>query len=161
MNLHAHNVTIYNLQDIHLKDQLIKGINNESLQTDILAKANHLKILEDIIKHAEAFEAALHDQPSLQQQHNSHLAKISAYCRHQQQSKTPDSDTKPCSGCSSHNHGQPNSNDCHIKCPAWGKKHLHCDVLNHFASVCRQKPTASANALIANVHYHQNSNILQ
>ena len=30
----------YNLQDIDLKDQLIKGINIESHQTDILAKAN-------------------------------------------------------------------------------------------------------------------------
>ena len=71
MNLHSHNVTT--IQDIHLKDQLIKGINNESLQTDILAKANHLKTLEDIIKHAEVFQAALCDQSSLQQQHNSHF----------------------------------------------------------------------------------------
>ena len=65
-----------NLQHIHLKDQLIKGINNESVQTDILAKANHLNTLEDMIKHAEAFEADLLDQSSLQQQHISHLAKI-------------------------------------------------------------------------------------
>ena len=40
------------------------GINNESLQTDILAEANHLKILEDIIKHAVAFEASLKEQNS-------------------------------------------------------------------------------------------------
>ena len=64
----------WNLQDIRLKDQLIRGINNKSLQTDILAKANHLKTLEDIIEHAEAFEAALHDQSSLQQ-HNSTRSK--------------------------------------------------------------------------------------
>ena len=56
----------YNLQEIHLKDQLIKGINKESLQTDILAKVNHLNTLDDIIKHAEAFEAASCDQSSLQ-----------------------------------------------------------------------------------------------
>ena len=110
------------------------------------------------IKHAEAFGAALCDQSSLQQQHNSDLAKI-AYLWCQQQSKTPDSDTKPCSGCSSHNHGQPNFNDHCAKCLAWGKKCLHCNVLNHFASVCHEKCTASANALIANVHYHQNSDI--
>ena len=69
----------YNLQDIDLKDQLIKGINIKSLQTDILSKAKHLKTLGDIIKHVEAFEAALHDQSSLRQQHNSYLAKIYAY----------------------------------------------------------------------------------
>ena len=51
------------------------GINNESLQTDIHAEANHLKILEDIIKHAVAFEAALHDQSSLKEQ-NSQLPVI-------------------------------------------------------------------------------------
>ena len=65
----------YNLQGIHLKYQLIAGINNESLQTDIHAEANHLKILEDIIKHAVAFEAALHDQSSLKEQ-NSQLPVI-------------------------------------------------------------------------------------
>ena len=74
-----HQPSNYNLRDIHLEDSTIKGINNESLQTDIYAKANYLNTLEDIIKHAEAFEAALRDQLSLQQQHNSHLAKTSAY----------------------------------------------------------------------------------
>ena len=100
----------------------------------ILAKANHLKTLEDIIKHAEVFEAVLCDQSSLQQQHNSRLAKISTYLQHQQQSNTPDSDTKPCSGCSSHNHGQAHTSNGQLKCAAWGKKCLHWNVLNHFAS---------------------------
>ena len=35
----------HNFQDTHPKDQLIKGLNNGTLQTDILAKANHLKLL--------------------------------------------------------------------------------------------------------------------
>ena len=108
--------------------------------------------MEDIIKHAEVFEAALCDQSSLQQQHNSHLAKISTYLQHQQQSNTPDSDTKPCSGCSSHNHGQAHTNNGQLKCAAWGKKCLHWNVLNHFAST-------KSNALIANVTYQQNSDI--
>ena len=56
----------YDLQSEHIKDQFIRGLFNESLQTDILAKASHLKTLEDIIKHAEAFEAAMRDQQKLQ-----------------------------------------------------------------------------------------------
>ena len=66
---------------------------------------------------------------------------------------------KPCYGCGSHNLGQPGSNDCRTKCPAWGKKCLHCTLPNHFASVCHQKLTTSANALIANVNYDDTSNI--
>ena len=42
-----------------IKDQFISGLNNEILQTDILAKADKLLKLEDIIRHSEAFEGAL------------------------------------------------------------------------------------------------------
>ena len=48
-----------------MKDQFIKGIFNDSLQTDILAKTNHLKTLDDITNHAEAYETALRDQSKL------------------------------------------------------------------------------------------------
>ena len=54
----------------------MKGLNNDTLQTDILAKANQLKTLEDIIKHAKAFESALRDQSSLQHPPNTNITKI-------------------------------------------------------------------------------------
>ena len=51
---------------VNIKDQFTRGLNNESLQADILAKASQLKTIEDVVKHAEAFEAALRDQSSIQ-----------------------------------------------------------------------------------------------
>ena len=66
------------LQSIHVKDQFIRGLHNETLQTDILAKAKYHKSLEDIVKHFEAFESALRDQAQLHQQSDS-ASRISAY----------------------------------------------------------------------------------
>ena len=57
MNIHVRVKLIKNP-----KGQFIQGLHNETLQTDILAKAEYLKCLENIIKHAEAFESALWDQ---------------------------------------------------------------------------------------------------
>ena len=149
----------HNLQDTHPKDQLIKGLNNGTLQTDILAKANCLRTLDDIIKHAKAFASALHNQSSLDHPPDTNIAKISSYQCQQQHNKQPDKSLKPCSSCGSHNHGQPGSNDCRTKCSAWGKKGLNCTLPNHFASVSHQKLITSANALIANVNYGNTSNI--
>ena len=71
VNLHAHSVTAISRTFISKTSLLREStMSNSKL---ILAKANHLKTLEDIIKHAEVFQAALCDQSSLQQQHNSHF----------------------------------------------------------------------------------------
>ena len=56
----------HDLTPLKVKDQFIRGLYNETLQTDILAKASQLTSLEDTIKHAEAFETALWNQTSLQ-----------------------------------------------------------------------------------------------
>ena len=53
----------FDLLPINVKDQFIRGLANDVLQ---IAKANQLKSLEDIVKHAEAFEAAVRDQTKLQ-----------------------------------------------------------------------------------------------
>ena len=45
----------------HVKDQFIRGVQNDILQIDILAKANLVRSLEDNVKHAEAFEIAVQD----------------------------------------------------------------------------------------------------
>ena len=50
---------------VHVKDQFIRGLFNHTLQTDTPAKVGHLKTLEQIIVHAEAFETALRDQSKL------------------------------------------------------------------------------------------------
>ena len=48
----------FDLLPMNVKDQFIRGLANNVLQTDILTKANQLKSLEDTVKHAETFEAA-------------------------------------------------------------------------------------------------------
>ena len=55
----------YDLSSQYVKDQLIKGLQSEALQTDILAKADQLDCLEKVVKHCEAFEAALRNQSAL------------------------------------------------------------------------------------------------
>ena len=47
------------MSEIYIKDQMIRGLDNETLQTDILAKAESLTSLDKVVKHAEACEAAL------------------------------------------------------------------------------------------------------
>ena len=66
------------LQHLHIKDQFIRGLHNETLQADILAKARYLPNLTDIIKHTEAFETALCEQLYLQKLCD-HAARVSDY----------------------------------------------------------------------------------
>ena len=55
----------HDLSDTYIKDQLIKGTANDTLQAHLLAKADSLKTLEENLNHAEAFEAALRDQAQM------------------------------------------------------------------------------------------------
>ena len=149
----------FDLQSINIKHQFIRGLHNESIQTDILAKASQLKTLEDVIKHSEAFETAQRDQIQLQGSSEVMAARMSDY---QKKKKEPNlskpKTTRPCSGCGSHSHDQPGSNDRSTKCPAWGKNCLNCKIPNHFARVCRQQSQSdSAQALTASVEYDQDS----
>ena len=49
----------HNLSGIYIKDKLIRGIANDALQADLLAKAGTHKSLEQNVCHTEAFESAL------------------------------------------------------------------------------------------------------
>ena len=137
------------LQSIHVKDQFIWGLHNETSQTDILAKAECLKSLEHIIKHAEAFESALHDQTHLHQQTDS-AAWISAY------KKSRSNASKPSSGYGTTNH---TNSQCYNVCRAWGKQCLNCNKQNLFAKMCH--PTIQSqgfkNALIPHLQYDNTS----
>ena len=70
----------HDLSSMHISDQFICGLYNETLQVDVLAKVNQLKTLEDIMIHCEAFETAIRDHAQLQ--HNSEINKLSDYQRH-------------------------------------------------------------------------------
>ena len=62
-----------NLQHLHIKDQFIRG-----LYSPYTSKGQISANLTDIIKHAEAFETALHDQLYLQKPCD-HAARVSDY----------------------------------------------------------------------------------
>ena len=149
----------FDLQSINIKDQFIRGLHNESIQTDIIAKASQLKTLEDVIKHSEAFETAQCDQIQLQGSSEVMAAHMSAYQKKKKEPNLPKPQiTHPCSGCGSYLHGQLGSNDRSTKCPAWEKNCLNCKIPNHFARVCQQQSQSdSAQALIASVEYDQDS----
>ena len=113
------------LEHLHIKDQFIRGLYNETLQTDILAKASHLQTLEDIVKHSEAFETAMRDQHKI---HSSDINAIRSTYKKSKQSignTTTETDTEkhPCTGCGSLAHGQKGSKDRPMHCPAWGPPH--------------------------------------
>jgi len=157
----------HDLSPINIRDQFIRGLNNSTLQTDILAKASLLKDLNLIISHAEAFETAIYDQSQIDRFDNNkqdppavYGARSSNYKRLQNRSHSANPNTKqdiqhskPCSGCGSTNHGAMNRS---TKCPAWGQECRNCGIRNHFAKVCRQTkqslPVNSVN-LIAHVKY--------
>ena len=122
------------------------------LQTDILAKATQLKTIDNVVKHAEAFETALRDQSQLHSSAEVHAAHVSTHrkrCQQQQQ------ECQACSGCGSDTHRIVGTPPRHSHCPAWGRLCDTCKKPNHFAPVCR-KPTATASGLVAHVHYDSN-----
>ena len=115
---------------INMKDQFIRGLCNETLQADIFAKASQLKTMDDVVKHAEAFEAAIRDQSQL---HNSSDAQASRDYRniknktfHKQQS---------CSGYGSSQHGTIGTKPRHSQCLAWGKSCTNCNLQPHCYSL--------------------------
>ena len=140
------------ISSINIKDQFICGLHSKTLQTDILAKAAQLKTIDDIVKHAEAFETALHDQSQLHSSAEAHAARASSLRKRRQQQQQQH---QACSGCGSNTHGIVGTPPRHSHCPAWGKLCDTCKKPNHFAPVCR-KSTATASSLVAHVHYDSN-----
>ena len=149
----------HDLSDIYIKDQFIKGVANETLQTDLLAKARLLKTLDQNICHAEAFESALRDQTVMNDTSDIATVRMSMYRRQKKNravrtnrgsidttSTATHNDNvaerKPhqtCIGCGSHQHGTPRTSARHLTCPAWNQTCNTCGKLNHFSIVCRAK----------------------
>ena len=154
----------------HIKDQLIRGLNNSQLQADILAKSSALKTLEDIVKHAQAYEAAIRDQSSLN--NAAEAMRISEYRRQKSlppRHPTGAPPTKPVTSAgaarSAHmrhfprwshqgSHQTAARRPCkgcgstdhsdyerETKCPAWGKTCNFCHRPNHIERACFRKQT--------------------
>lgn len=71
----------HDLSDTYIKDQFIRGIANDTLQTDLLAKARLLKSLDQNVCHAEAFESALRDQTAMNDTPDIATVRMSMYRR--------------------------------------------------------------------------------
>ena len=69
----------HDLSDIYIKDQIIQGVANDTLQADLLAKAGTLKTLKQNVRHAEAFKSALWDQTSMAGASDTTSAWLSTY----------------------------------------------------------------------------------
>ena len=155
------------ISETYIKDQFVRGVLNESLQTDLLAKAGTLTNLNHYVSHAETFEAAMRDQSNITTNSNEIAAiRLSTYRRHKQTPTPTTSQHTTCSGCGSKDHGAPGSNNRHRTCPAWGKTCTNCGKPNHFAKVCRLKDSIRNVAdaefadmdLVAHVTFDQKTN---
>ena len=127
------------LSETRIRDQFIRGLHDQTLQADILSKTKQLKTLDELIQHAESYEAALRDQEKFRGGAGNQESDVFAVQPHKKNKRfQKKSQGKACSGCGSHSHGGIGSNDRAEKCSAWGKDCGNCGRPNHFASVCRQ-----------------------
>ena len=78
-----------NLLDM-IEALIIRGVANDALQADLLAKPGTLKTLEQNVRHAEAFESALRDQTSMDGASDTTTARLPTYHRKKEQSPKPD-----------------------------------------------------------------------
>ena len=152
---------------IDIRDQFIQGIYNETLQMDILAKADQLKSVEDVVKHAEAYETALRDQANLHHPTNppdSQVYRLSEY----KKGKNANKFSKPlrqnppesCSGCGSTEHGILGTPPRNTHCPAWGHKCTSCKRFNHFDAVCRKvAPAGQTRSLVCHIRYNSKTDM--
>ena len=85
---------------------------------DILAKAAQLKTIDNIVKHAEAFETALRDQSQLHSSAEVHATRASTHCKHRQQQQQQ---CQACSGCGSDTHGIIGHTSSPLSLPRMGK----------------------------------------
>ena len=158
----------HDLSPINIKDQFIRGLHNTALQTDILAKSLSLKTLEDVLKHAEAFESAVHDQSTLASASQAEAMRVSNYKHYSKQGKSYQANSpgpsrtyqgKSSGGSQNYDKSyQPSSGprrwrerpcrgcgswdhpkDRERLCPAWNKKCTKCGKIGHFGSVCFDK----------------------
>ena len=111
---------------INIKDQFIRGPSNTTLQIDILTKAGHLTILEETVKHAEAFETALLDQFKLNEIANLSISHIFNYRCQRQNSLTKLQ--RQSHGRGSTSYGAPESNNDHQNALHGGKIALTCSA---------------------------------
>ena len=156
------------ISHVNIKDKFIQGLHNQILQTNILAKASRLKMINKVLKHSQAFETAIQDQSQLHsnfseihaaqqflQPTNLAKAQVFHFTNHHS-TKQERNQLKFCCGYGSSDHGIQGTVPWHIHCPVWGKLCNSCKKPNHFAAVCQQ---SQASALIPHIHINQGTDL--
>ena len=120
-----------------MKDVIIKGISDCEIQLDLLSDHNQNMSLEDIVKYVEARESGKRSATKLL--HNIQGAN-STRSTYKKSHQFKPSDEALCTYCGKAGHGKNASATVRKQyCKAFGKKCSHCDLSNHFSSVCRIK----------------------
>ena len=171
------------ISNTYIRDQLIIGIQNSVLQTDMLAKAETLQDVEKAISHALAFESAVRDQSKLVDKAEVAASRVSSY---KSQRNTPQKQqfnrnnyrkqqpNPRCTGCGGF-HNRPYQRE--EVCPAWGKRCNTCGMMNHVSKACKRgkQPyinevdteenlegiNANMSALIAHISFNKNGKLLE
>lgn len=135
----------HDLTDYHIKNRIMTGIYDDTLQQEILQKHDSLTTVDLLVKYCENFETTKKDRVRLKANNEGNLnsisanegltedeviAAVSAYRRQKQRtSNNKDQTGDTCSRCG-YKHNQKS-------CPANGQVCLKCGRMNHFSKVCR------------------------
>ena len=128
--------------DSVLRDVLIKGIDDQDIQSDILGSTDQDMSLDKVFKFIETKESAKSTASKLNSKHST--SATSTYKKSLTSKPTKDRkiDTTLCEYCGKAGHGQKAHYSLRKnKCPAFDHLCKKCDRKNHFESVCKQKIT--------------------
>ncbi|XP_068232779.1 uncharacterized protein [Palaemon carinicauda] len=162
-----------------IQDILIRGIEDQEIQLDLLGHTNQNMTLEEVFRFVERKEAGKRsaslftESPSTDASSSYKKFNRTRIVKHDL--NKPASDVS-CSYCGKTGHGRKAPASLRkSECPAFDKTCLSCNKLHHFASVCRKKsPQASGiqshaaiqpednavfNELCSVTTYHNNSSI--
>ena len=145
----------FDYSEYAIRDRFIQGLLDKKTQTNILTNISTLPTLNDVIKHAKSMEAARHDVSTMdnvlqkEDEYSIHAARKSSYkkaSRNNAMTQNSQHSDEPCTGCGKTGHSSYAARKS--SCPAWGKTCNSCGIRNHFATVCKRKPSETL-ALIA------------
>ena len=146
-----------------IKDAIIRGINDPTIQMELLSSSQEDVKLEKMIKLIEAREAGRRSAAKLNNEQSVNVT--SQYKKNEKKlTSSKPSNGEKCSYCGLTGHGRKSA---HIlrstKCPAFGKICRKCNKSNHFENVCKSKDNSEvkiesqwSHEEIEDFHHHDN-----
>ena len=129
---------IGNYRNNMIKDTLIRGLEDQEIQQDVLGHENQDMSLEDTVKLIEAKESGKRSQASL------HSDGAHAFSQYKKDKLKPVADKTKCGYCGSRGHGDGRDIETRkAKCKAYGQKCNKCGLRNHFETICKKTGESS------------------